>query len=70
MKVTYQFDLSKDDIEDLKIFQQSRHMYFVLWDFAHNVKHRSALLAGDQLEGYDLAMEHFFNLMKEYEVNL
>lgn len=64
MKITYEFD-PYEDRSDLEIHQQAIKMNIVIHQFAHNVKSRTASLEGEKLEGYELAMKHFYEIMEE-----
>lgn len=69
MKIIYEFDPYEDRVE-LENVQQAQKMYSLIWEFSHNVKRRAANLTGEKLEGYELAIEHFYQIAREIEVNL
>jgi len=42
----------------------------VYWEFTHNVKHRKASLSEEQCQGYEKAMEDFYKMLEENNVNI
>ena len=70
MKVIYTFDLNdyNDDKEKLAIYQKAPEMHSVIWDFTHNTKQRLNALPEAQAEGYQKALDDFFELM--HDLNL
>ena len=69
MKVIYEFD-PYEDREELAAFQQALKLKSFVWEYGHNVKFRTQLLEGEKLEGYELAMKHFYEMAEEAGVDL
>lgn len=69
MKITYEFD-PLEDSEELEIFQQAKKMHSVLWEFSHNVKRRIEKFEGDKSDGYQAAMDDFFEMMREENLEI
>lgn len=69
MKVTYEFD-PQEDREELEIFQNARKMYSVLWEFSHNTKRRMEKFDGEKYEGYQAAMDDFFQMMRDENLEI
>lgn len=69
MKVTYEFDPFEDS-EELEIIQNARKMYSVLWEFANNAKRRIEKYEGDKADGYQAAMDDFFQMMRDENLEI
>lgn len=70
MIITYTFDTDKDEDRDsIKIFQQAHEMSRLIWEFSNNNKRRmEAIPDKKHREGYEMALDRWFELNREFEV--
>ena len=69
MKVTYTLNLP-EDTELAEVFHQAQSMSSAVFEFTHNVKRRTSSLTSEQLQGYEKAMEDFYEILHDNKVKI
>ncbi len=72
MKVTFEFNTENpDEYQELQVFQRSREMNSLIWEFSHNVEHRVERESCNSSNeyGYNKAMTDWFKMMSEYGIS-